>query len=825
MLLTGWLAAAGDVAWVGVERGETDPNRFWATLIDAVRDSGAVAAGDPLATLTPAPAGGQGEFLARLLDGLDELPRPLHLVIDDLHELRSEAALEGLEQVLTGAPEQLRTIILSRRDPKLGLHRLRLAGELTEVRAGDLHFTAEEAGELMVAAGVDVAPGDVGRLHERTEGWAAGLRLAALSLARHEAPERFVAEFSGSERTVADYLLDEVLARQSPELRSLLLRTCILERVNGSLADALTGRSDGTRLLHELEEANALVVAVDVARSWFRYHHLLADLLRLELRREAPEAVPELHRRAAHWHADQGSAVDAIRHAAQGGDWELAGELLGRHWVHLLLDGEDKTLGALLAALPPERIDHDAELATIAAADLLAESRWAEADALIAAAQATLPQVPEARRHRAETALASVQLLRARRLGDLAAAVDEASALLHGDGAPAGIELEAFALMNLGITESWTLRLADAEAHLEHGLALARRLERPYLELGCLSTLGTVGNLTRRLDAAEAHLREAIGIAERLGWSALPLVGVTNINLAAVALQRGRLDEAEEFIRRAEPIMAEAPEPAASVGLCHCRGMLAMAREHFTTALEAFRDGERISDGLRASHFLAPVLRQWRLRALIRLGDVEPARAALADPANEAQWCSLAAHVHLADGDAAAAVVALEPALDGSAFAFHPNQVIEALLIDALARTRLGEREAAERSVERALALGEAEGLMWIWLTVEGARDVVAAHPGHRTRHAAFLRALRDLLEGGGAPRELAEPLNERELTVLRFLPTNLSAAEIGAELFLSVNTVKTHMRKLYAKLDVHTRAEAVQRGRALGMLAPSRRG
>jgi LuxR family maltose regulon positive regulatory protein len=808
MLVSTWLNGGRDVAWVGVERDETDPIRFWAAVMDALRASGALAEDDPLATLTPAPAGGQDEFLARLLDGLDRLPREVLLVLDDLHELRSAAALRGVEQLLGAAPVQLRTIVISRREPKLALHRLRLAGDLLELRAADLHFTADEAGELLAGAGVAVNASDVSRLHERTEGWAAGLRLAALSLARHDAPARFVAEFSGSERTVADYLLDEVLASQPPEVRSLLLRTCILERVNGPLADLLTGRGDGARLLHELEEANAFVVAVDVARTWFRYHHLLADLLRLELQREAPETLVELHRLAAGWHA------------AHGRDWELAGELLGRHWVHLLLDGEDQTLGALLAALPAGRIDGDAELATIAAADMLAEARWAEADARIAAAQAALPELPQARRHRAETALASVELLRARRVGDLAEALEEATALLHGDGAPAGVELEAFALMNLGIIESWTLRLAEAERHCEAGLALARRLQRPYLELGCLTTLGTVGNLTRRLDAAEAHLREAIGIAERLGWSALPLVGVTNVNLAAVTLQRGQLEEAEQFLRRAGPILAEAPEPAASVGLCHCRGMLALAREEHAAAVGAFQEGERISDALRAPHFLVGVLRQWRLRALIRLGDLEPARAALPDATNEAQWCSLAGHLRLADGDAAGAIAALAPALDGPAFAFHPNQVIEALLLDAHARTRLGEREAAERSVERALDLAEAEGLAWIWLVVEGARDLLTAHPAHRTRHAAFARELADRLDGGGAPRELAEPLNERELTVLRFLPTNLSAAEIGSELFLSVNTVKTHMRKLYAKLDVHTRAEAVERGRALGLLA-----
>ena len=333
MLVASWLRDADGVAWVGVDRGETDATRFWNAVAEALRASGVVDDGDPLATLTPAPAGGQEEFLERLLDGLDALPRPVVLVVDDLHELHSPEALDGLEQLLGATPAQLRTIILSRRDPKLGLHRLRLAGELLEIRAADLHFSPEETAELLAAAGLAVDADDVGRLHERTEGWAAGLRLAALSLGRHDAPARFVAEFSGSERTVADYLLEEVLSSQPPEVRSLLLRTCILERVSGPLADHMTGRSDGTRILHELEDANALVVAVDVAREWFRYHHLLADLLRLELRRGAPAQIPRLHRLAAEWHAEHGDAVEAIRHAQLAGDWELAGELLGRHWV------------------------------------------------------------------------------------------------------------------------------------------------------------------------------------------------------------------------------------------------------------------------------------------------------------------------------------------------------------------------------------------------------------------------------------------------------------------------------------------------------------
>ena len=829
MLVSSWLRHAADghgVAWVGVERDETDATRFWAAVMDALRDADAVAPDDPLATLIPA-GGEEDELVHRLIDGVGRLTRPVRLVLDDLHQLRSEPALRGLEHLVTRAPARLRTVVVTRHDPPLGLHRLRLAGELVEIRGDDLDFTGDEAAELLRTAGLDVAADDVGRLVERTEGWAAGLRLAALSLTRHEAPARFLAEFSGSERTVADYLLGEVLASRAPEVRQLLLRTCLLDRVTGELADRLTGRHDGARILHELEQANAMVVPLDTSRTWFRYHHLLADLLRLELRREAPDAIPELHRTAAAWLAEHGQPIDAIRHAALGADWDLAADVLGRTWVGLVLDGEEATLASLLAGLPAELAERDAELAAIAAAARMSESHWAEADDLLRAAQHTIDGVPPARRRRAETALATVQLLRARRLGDLDAVVDQAAATLTGGGGPAGGELAALALMNLGIAEGWTWRLVEAEAHLSEGLALGSRLGRPYLEIGCLTSLGSVANLTRRLDLAEERLQQAIAIADRVGWSSHPLVAVAYLTLAAVLIDRGRLSEGAAWLDRAEPVLAHAPEPAAIVGLCHTRGMLRLARGDVAGALAAFTEGGRLADRLRAPHFLGAVERQWRLRAQLRLGDPEPARAALADSTGGAEWCNLAAHVCLADGDAAGAAEAVAPVLDGSAFAIQDNQRIEGALLDAVARTRLGQREAAEASVERALALAEPQGRVWIVLTVPGVKGVLERQPLHRTAHAAQLRTLLDHLAGiepAPAAPELEDPLRERELAVLRFLPTNLSAAEIGGELFLSVHTVKTHMRKLYAKLDVHTREEAVQRGRALGLLAPARR-
>ena len=334
-----------------------------------------------------------------------------------------------------------------------------------------------------------------------------------------------------------------------------------------------------------------------------------------------------------------------------------------------------------------------------------------------------------------------------------------------------------------------------------------------------------------RLDAAEESFRQAIAVAERVGWSTHEVAAVPYMTLGQVLIDRGRLAEGAAWLERADPILADAPEPAASVALRHAQGMLALAQGRHEAAEAAFADGERLVEQLRAPHILGVVERQWTLRSKLRLGDRASVRAALPeadgmDPPT-AQWCSLAALLALVEDDPQRAADALAPVLAGRAFVYHVNLEIEALLLAGVARMRLGEHDAAYESVERALALAEPQGRVWIVLTVPGARELLEAHPVHRTAHAAHLRELLDHLSGvePAAPAEdLADPLSDRELAVLRFLPTNLSSREIGDELFLSVHTVKTHMRRLYAKLDVHTRAEAVQRARALGLLAPARR-
>jgi LuxR family transcriptional regulator, maltose regulon positive regulatory protein len=298
VLLRSWLDQAGlarRVAWVSVERGEDDEHRFWVAVARALGSA-----------LTPSAEPGVRAVIECLLSALDCIRQPVVLVIDDLHELRSADALAQLGLLLSRLPPLLHVVLATRRDPQLGLGRLRVAGELTEIRDADLRFTLAEARELLAVAGIVLAEADLAVLHDKTEGWAAGLRMAAMALAAHPEPGRFVAEFSGTERTVADYLLTEALDHQPKDVRALLLRTSMTERVSGPLADFLTGGSGSERMLQTLEDENAFVVSLDAGRCWFRYHHLFADLLRLELRRHYPELVTRLCQSAAQWHAQHG---------------------------------------------------------------------------------------------------------------------------------------------------------------------------------------------------------------------------------------------------------------------------------------------------------------------------------------------------------------------------------------------------------------------------------------------------------------------------------------------------------------------------------------
>jgi LuxR family maltose regulon positive regulatory protein len=320
-LLRAWADRSANlrrVAFVSVERDQQNELRFWYAVLDAIRSPARSI--DSETPPAPTAALDVDQVVDSVLSEVAEQVEPVVLIIDDLHELRSAVALTQLENFLAILPSSARVVLSSRRDPSIRLHQLRLADDIAEIRAGDLRFTERETRELLAGSAISLSAAGVAALYQRTEGWAAGLRLAVISLSGHPDPERFVAEFSGTDRAIGEYLMAEMLERQPSEVQSMLLRTSLVDRMNGELADLLAGRSGSERMLLALEEANAFVVSLDAQRTWFRYHHLLADFLRLELRRTLADEVPDLHRRAARWFADRGDVVEAVRHTIAAGD-------------------------------------------------------------------------------------------------------------------------------------------------------------------------------------------------------------------------------------------------------------------------------------------------------------------------------------------------------------------------------------------------------------------------------------------------------------------------------------------------------------------------
>jgi LuxR family transcriptional regulator, maltose regulon positive regulatory protein len=870
VLLRSWIdeaALAERVAQVSVQDSDRDPRRFWTLVVEALRDT---AAGSTLVRpLTPAPDLDGWSVVERLLADLGSLRDRIWLVIDDVHALGSAETLRQLELLLMRAPAGLRFVLGTRHNLRLRLHRLRLEGELTEIRAASLRFSRDEAEALFEAAGVRLSEAALALLHERTEGWAAGLRLAALALTGHPDPERFAAEFCGSERTVAEYMLAEVLDRQSEEVRRLLSRTCVLDRVSGPLADLLTGGSGGARILQELEQAGAFVVASDTRRSWFRYHRLFADLLQSELRDTDPAELAALHGTAAGWFAEHGFGVEAVRHAQAAQDWERAGRLLTDYWLDVTLAGQAATVRQLVTAFPADAVTGNAELTAVAAAAELMRGSLEEGARYLAVAAAGEASVPAERREHFRVTLAVLRLYLARQRGDLRAVAEQVEQLQLADAPDVaqlrlGEQLRAVALISLGIAELWSFRICEAEGHLERGIALARRIGRPLLEINGLAHWGLVASFRSSALAVQRGL-QAIELAQRHGWGGEPSVAIAYPMLAASLIWQGKPDEAERWLMEGEYALRSEVEPATGMLFHLVRGFLEIARGRAEVALAALRAVGRLPGGLLiAAHPLTTEVRAFLLHVLVRLGETAQADAALTETAESERERpgirTAVAALRLAQDNPRAATAALAPVLDGSTSGSHQVWLIAALLLEASARDALGEREAAGRALERGLDLAEPDGLLFPFL-LHPAPELLERHARQRTAHPALIQKIISMLAGrtpaappaipseqtpavippqrtpaapaaipsqrtpaapaAGPPEHLPEPLSQAEARVLRFLQTSLSAPEIARELYVSVNTVRTHMRHLYDKLGAHRRLEALDRARALGLLAP----
>jgi LuxR family maltose regulon positive regulatory protein len=827
-LLRSWVDDAvprDHVAWVAVERDERDAQRFWRSVLAAMNETvGGVQ--EP----TPAPIVDGDAVVKRLVADLRTLDHPVVLVIDDVHELRSDDATAQLAWLLSRMPPTLRVVLATRHDLPPGLHRLRVAGVLTELRAPDLRFALDETRELLAADRIELSESDIALLHERTEGWVAGLRLAALSIVGHPEPQRFVEQFAGSERTVADYLLAEILDRQPENVRHLLMRTSIVERVNGSLADCLTGDLGSERILQDLEETNAFVESGDVARSWFRYHPLFAELLQRELRHTFPEEIDDLHRKAAKWFQSRDEVLDAVRHAQRARDWSHAAQVLAQRDVHFMLEGRGETIRALVEAFPENFAAGDAELARIMGDLELDRGSLDRASAYYAAAGRLAPTVPDHQRRRFDAALALPVLSVACRRGDFAGAAERSRTLeraldaLDEHAPSSGDDLRALALMKLGHVELWSGHYEDARRDLAAGLELAIQIDRPYIEIRCL---GFQALATRSFVRGARLSAEAIEIARRNGWGAHRLIAQAIATHGLLLAWMGRFAEAEAILAEADQMPRGRAEPGTALLLHHALGLLHAGQRRLPQALAEFRAAETMSARLASDHFLTAQLRSCVLQTQARLGETAAVREQLANDRERLgdELALVTAAVELADDAPDRAIDALGSLTTDATDVADPL-VVQALVLTAIAQDQLGRADAAQLAIEHALQRAEGDAIILPFALVP-TRSLLARLPHDRTAVARFKAEVLDVLEGlaptGPAAAEPPrEVLSDGEQRVLRYLPSHLSAPEIASELHLSVNTVRTHIKHIYAKLDSHDRAGAVARAVELGLLHAS---
>jgi LuxR family transcriptional regulator, maltose regulon positive regulatory protein len=838
-LLSSWIAegrAPGPVAWLSLDTDDADRRRFWRAVLQALaRATGDDAVG--ALAVSPREPMKMELVLPALVDALAGRRQPVVLVLDDFHQV-IDTVDDDLARLVRFPPPALRLVIITRADPTIGLGRLRLDGSLTEIRVGDLAFTLDEASALFDALAIDLTADDLATLWQRTEGWAAALRLAAASLQQHPEPRNFIEHFAGTDATISDYLVSEVLARQPPELRDFLLRTCVVDTLSVDLADALTGSNDGHAMLARLEHGGVLTTALDEHGTWHRYHPLFAELLRAELRAQLPHEAPQLHRRAGAWLAAHGDDAAALRHAAAGGAWDLAAELTTERWFHMMIDGEMGALRPILETMPGELVDASPELALAFGGALLARGDHAGAQPYLQRAEEGEADVAPHRRAQFAASRAAMGLYEGRLRGDPIAALVAARELLGRDlvleNGSLTSAVRSFVMAQLGVVELWTGDLDSATAHLERAYAGALEDDGDWTALAALAHLAVARAFRGEVVRALRNAEDAVALARRRGWSHSEPAGAAYCVQAAVAIQRGRHEDAAELVDRASEALRDTRDrPLRAVHALNRAYLLRDAGDPGAAlgVLQVARDevgGWPLLTPLEGQLVAQEAL----LHAAV--GEREAGQALLERAEHEAKTsvavANAIARLRLLEGDPDAARDALAPHLpagdDPPAEAMPVSMRAEAWLLDALALDALAEHEDAARSLERSLDLAEPAGLRRLILEHGNlVRPLLHRHVRHGTAHPAIVSEALDTIEHRGAERTrqvavvLAEPLSEREQAILRYLPTMMSNQEIAGELFVSVNTVKTHLKAIYRKLDATGRREAVQRGRELGLM------
>jgi len=834
-------------AWLSLDEGDGDPARFLAYVVAALRTVAPdVGQGvlDMLESPQPPPT---ESVLTDLLNDVATLPRGVVLVLDDYHLVDSEPVDEALAFLLEHLPPQLHVVIAAREDPRLPLARWRARGQLTELRAADLRFTPSEAAEFLNRVmGLDLSANDITALETRTEGWIAGLQLAALSIQGRSDAAGFIQNFTGSDRFVLDYLVEEVLQRQPNSARAFLLQTAILGTLCGPLCDAVTGQKQGKGTLERLERDNLFVVALDDKREWYRYHHLFADVLQAHLLEEQSDELPALHRRASEWYEENGSRSDAIRHALCAQDFEWAADLIELagpmtedtsqsaswlKWARELPDGLIRSrpvLGVWFA------------WALLGSGELeAAEARLRDAERWLEPGRSEPKAVADEEQLRSLLAtIAVARAYNAHSVGDVPGTVKHAQRVLEllpeGDHPRRG---QATALIGMTYWASGDLEAAD-RVFVDYVMRLRGAGNIPDA-ISAASVLPDITLALGRPHQAVGTLEQLLQFAVDQGEPLAPAATDLYRGLGELDLERGDLAAAEEHLLRSKELGEQGEAPVGRYRWCVAQARLSETQGDLQGALDLLDEAERL--------FVRTPLPDIRPISALKAG-IWAAQGRVTEALDWAHSRGLSVdddlsylrefeHVTLAraliarnkgeSADVGNAARLLERLLQAAEQGGRTGCVIEILAVQALVHQAQGDTSSALASLERALSLAEPEGYVRVFvnegppmvaLLQEAASREIA--PDSATR---LLAAFPSDRPGDARPsevrREGKELLSERELEVLQLIAAGLTNREIAEKLYLSLYTVKAHARSIYDKLDAHSRTQAAVRARELGIL------
>jgi len=844
-LLSEWIPQSErPVCWVSLDPGDNDSTRFWCYFIAALQMRQRQLGENALSLLQSPQQPPIGFFLNTLLNEIAAFPDRFALVLDDYHAIETLALHDAIAHLVDHMPPQMHLVIATRADPSLPLAHWRARGQLTELRAGDLRFTPDEAALfLRQMMGLPLTAEQVAALDTRTEGWIAGLQLAALSMRGRQDISGFIAAFTGSHRYVLDYLMEEVFEQQSADVQDFLLKTSILDQLNSPLCDVVTGQAGSQATLERLERANLFIISLDDERCWYRYHRLFADLLHHRLRQAQRDLLPELHRRASEWYEREGLAVEAFQHTLAAGDLEQAVRLVEENARDMVRRGELATLLKWLKALPDEVARSRPRLCMAYAWALLftgqagaAEPRLQDAERALA--QRVASPLAASDEHKIAPLLGEVALLRllfARYQEDLPKTIE-----LSQLGLEQIDEDDFFArglvYLSLGVALRLSGDVTGAVQACTEAVRLCRAAGNIMAAMISAYNLSRLYGLQGQLHRAAETCRQVLQSAE--GWTG-PGLGMVYLGTADVLYEWNELAAAEQHVREALAL----GEPGGYLGLL-INGYTLLARirqacgdvQGAHQAIHKLEQAVQQRDLLQTSVQEIAAYRAWfslmegNLRASACWAQtIEPDPDDRLDTLREFQWITLV-RVLLAQGRPDEARPLLERLLHTAEAEGRMGKVIEILALQALMWQACGDTAGALAALKRALALAEPEGYIRTFVD-EGAPMArllyQAASRGIAPKYVSELLASFDASEHGRVgetlpypcTQPLIEPLTPREVEVLRLIAAGLMNQEIANQLFISVATVKRHITNIYSKLGVSHRTQALTRAQELSLL------